>query len=58
MKKRTLIIAVLLLTGLTFSCEDSFNEISKEQIIEVKSDHDQADVEDVAPGERKKASNS
>ena len=58
MKKRTLIIAVLLLTGLTFSCEDSFNEISKEQVIEVKSDHDGDDVEDVAPGERKKVSNS
>ena len=43
MKKRICTLLLVSLTALTFSCEDSYQEITKEEVIELPSTEDDED---------------
>jgi len=48
-----MVIALGLFMAVGFSCEDSFDQVTGEEIIEVENETDEdEDLEDVIPGER------
>ena len=51
MKKRLMIIASVLLLGMTVSCEDQFEDVKDDSIVEVKSHNGDEDIERERPGQ-------
>ena len=50
MKKRLMIIASVLLLGMTVSCEDQFGDVKNESAIEVESTNPDSEGERERPG--------
>ena len=51
MKKRLMIIASVLLLGMTVSCEDQLEEVTPSTIVEVESENTDSDIERERPGQ-------
>ena len=51
MKKRLMIIASVLLLGMTISCEDQFNDVRDNSVSEVESTNADEDIERERPGQ-------
>lgn len=51
MKKRLMIIASVILLGLTSSCEDQLDEVTPTTVIEVESENVDSDRERARPGD-------